>query len=309
MYDLIIVGGGPAALAAAFYAQSKRLDVLMVYAELGGKTTSYQTSSATGTRPVLPGNEMVDMLILRTTRQSARIIHDHVAQIRHNDGAFTVETASGILLHSRTVVVATGANPQRLEVPGVQHLVRHGLGYSLTTYAQQVVGCRVAVIGATSRSLRGSAEILDTVAHLYLITDQPALPDVPFAAALHRSPRVDVLLNTTVRDVVGFESAKTVVVERDGTFQHLPVDRVFVDLGLRPNTAFLQDLPVLDADGFVLVDEVNATAIAGLFAAGDVAATPFGEQVLLAIGDGVRAAVSAYEYLLLERLENVVQER
>ncbi|HYF62839.1 MAG TPA: NAD(P)/FAD-dependent oxidoreductase [Herpetosiphonaceae bacterium] len=301
MYDLVIVGGGPAALSAAFYAQNKRLDVMMVYEELGGKTNWNRGLNAATPRNGLPGNEMVDMLVLRTARKG-RVIHDRVVSVQRRDDRFALATAQGAAVETRAVLVATGATPRRLEVPGVQHLLKQGLGYSLTTFAHQVEGCRVAVIGATPRSLRGVAEIMHSAQHLYVISAEPELPDLPFGEALRRAPNLEVLTGTAIRDVIGLDSAKSVVVECDGTIRHLPADRIFVDLGLIPNTGFLQALDVLDPDGFVVVDEVNATAVPGLYAAGDVTTGAFGEQVLIAIGDGARAAVSAYEYLLAGQL-------
>jgi thioredoxin reductase len=301
MHDLVIVGGGPAALSAAFYAQNKRLDVMMIYEELGGKTNWHRGLNAATPRNGLPGNEMVDMLILRTARKG-RVTHDRVVAVAHQEGHFVITTAQGLVLESRAVLIATGANPRRLEVPGVQHLLKQGLGYSLTTFAHQVEGARVAVIGATPRSLRGVAEIMHTVQHLYVITAEPALPELSFCAALRRAPNLEVLTSTTVRDVIGLDSAKSVVVESKGTIKHLPADRIFVDLGLIPNTGFLTGLDVLDPDGFIVVDEFNSTAMPGLYAAGDVTTGVFGEQVLIAIGDGVRAAVTAYEYLLIDQL-------
>jgi thioredoxin reductase (NADPH) len=304
MYDLLIVGGGPAALAAAFYAQSKRLNAAIIYDELGGKTAWQHNRVNYEEVNQLPGNEVVEQLIKRVSQHDAHLahIHDRANEVLPTDNGFAITTEHHGRIYSRALIVATGANPKRLNVPGVQHLLGQGLGYSLTTFAHQVAGQRVAVIGATPRTFRGIAEMLGSAQHIYLITPYSSLPESSITLALHRSPQLEVLTNAKVRDILGFKSAKCVVIEQGEEIKQLQVDRVFVDLGLQPNTRFVQELGITDPDGFVIVDEFNATPIRGLFSAGDVTTSIFGEQVLIAIGDGVRAAVSAYEYILTEQL-------
>ncbi|MBA3470834.1 MAG: NAD(P)/FAD-dependent oxidoreductase [Herpetosiphonaceae bacterium] len=307
MYDLMIVGGGPAALAAAFYAQSKRLNAVIIYDELGGKTAWQHNRSNHEEVNQLPGNEVVEQLVKRVSQPDQHLvhIHDRANDVIPTDKGFAVTTERNGRIYARALIVATGANPKRLDVPGVQHLLGQGLGYSLTTFAHQVAGQRVAVIGATPRTFRGIAEMLGSAQHIYLITPYDGLPESSMTLALHRSPQLDVLTHAKVRDILGFNSARCVVIETGEEIKQIQVDRVFVDLGLQPNTRFVQEIGITDSDGFILVDEFNATSIRGLYAAGDVTTSIFGEQVLIAIGDGVRAAVSAYEYILTEKLHEV----
>lgn len=306
VYDILIIGGGPSALAAAFYAQNKQLRTLMIYADLGGKAGWAHNRTVNGTINVLPGHDLVERLISQLSNHQSSVAHinDRVVGLRKTNAMFVVDTQQYGERYARSVVVASGAAPNRLPLPGIQHLFGVGLGYSITTFAHQTQGQRVAVYGVTPRTIRGVAEIVLGSNHIYWVSPDEDLPEVPLVDAIRRMPNVTIIPQATIRDVVGINSVKQIVIERGTSLQHIPVDRLFVDIGIQPNTGFLNNgnVDVLDEDGFVIVDEYNSSPCHGIFAAGDVSNSVLGEQVLIAIGDGVRAAVSAYEYLLVHKL-------
>jgi thioredoxin reductase len=186
-----------------------------------------------------------------------------------------------------------------LPVPGAAELLGQGLGYSITTHAHLLAGKRAAVLGATARALRGAAELARSAAQVYLIvptiTDMAAL----MARALADRANVEVLPGYRVAEVIGSASVEALVVTRDGAMRRLAVDAAFVDIGLVPNSSIVAALVETDGAGFIRVDQHTATSVPGIFAAGDVATT-FGEQVLIAIGDGARAGLAAYDYLLAQ---------
>ena len=295
MYDLIIIGGGPAAAAAAVYALGKQLDFLVIYAELG-KAGQTQQLAGKAEEEYLPGAEAVRLFERRVVSQAGRVLHDRVTEVAKESDRFRVVTQRHGVQESVTVIVATGATPIELAVPGAQELLGYGLGYSITTHAHIMAKKRVAVIGATVRALRGAAELARTAAQVYLIAPDAAGIETPLAR-LRRHPHVEILEGYEVQEVTGTQSIEQLVVARNEQTRQLQVDAVFVDLGLVPNSTFVRPLVQTDPDGFIWVDERNGTTLPGLFAAGDVT-TAFGEQILIALGDGARAALSAYDYLL-----------
>lgn len=328
-YDLLIIGGGPAALSAAFYARTKQLNSVMLYEELGGKlgwrqrcTGPYEELSEGGlgrrqlgdalTRDLLdleeeylPGNEVVRLLMSRTVMQAGQVIHDRALKVAVRDDGFQIETQKYGVLQSTVVLVATGAAPLRLNVPGAHCLAGQQLGYSIRTYAHLVAGKRVAVIGATPRALRGAAELARTATKVYLIAPEaePGAPPggypakAPLIGALRRWPNIEVLAGYEVQEVIGAAGIEALIVAQAGQTRRINVDRGFVDLGVVPQSDLVQGLVATDPEGFIVVDDGNATTMPGLFAAGDVT-TVFCEQVLVAVGDGARAAMHAYDYLL-----------
>jgi thioredoxin reductase len=296
MYDLIIIGGGPAAAAAAVYALGKQLHFRVIYADLGKAGRTQQLAGAPGIE-FLPGADAVRLFERQVVAHAGLTLRDEVTEVAHEAGVFRITTKLHDPCTSAAVIVATGATPIELDVPGARELTGRGLGYSVTTHAHLLAGKSVAVIGTTVRALRGVAELSRTALQIYLVAPTAAGLQTPLADALQRCLNVEILPGYSVTELVGATNLAELVVERDGQARRLNVDAAFVDLGLLPNSGCVRAMVQTDQDGFIRVDERNATNVAGLFAAGDVT-TAFGEQTMIAIGDGARAALSAYDYLL-----------
>jgi alkyl hydroperoxide reductase subunit AhpF len=177
------------------------------------------------------------------------------------------------------------------------------LGYSIATHAHLAAGREVAVVGSTERALRGVAELVQIATHVVLIAPFPGALNSVLGQRLRADPRVHVLDGYTVSKVESSAGAVHAiqVAQRDGVAKRLPVQAVFVDLGLVPNTQMVRQLVRLDEHGFIMVDDHNQASLPGLFAAGDVT-SHICEQILIAIGEGARAAQSAYDYILVQRL-------
>jgi thioredoxin reductase len=297
MYDLIILGGGAAGLAAAAYAQNKQLDVLVIAEEVGGKAGTQQHLLNQPGDEELLGADVVQLLAQRVTARAGAPLHDRVIGIAKPNGIFEVETQRHGVQQALALLVATGAAPLPLDVPGAQRLVNHGIGYSITSHAHLLAGKTAAVIGATRRALRGALELAQLDTRVYLIAPDPTSLTSPLAQTLRHTPQITVLAGYQVKQIAGDMNVEYIVIERDGEQSRLRVDAVFADLGLLPNSAVVRRLAEVDADGFVMVDEHAMTTLPGLFAAGDVS-TAFAENIMVAIGAGTRAAISAHEYVL-----------
>ena len=297
MYDLIILGGGAAGLSAAMYALGKQLDFLAIYDKIGGKAGTPQHLQGQAAEEYLPGTEAVLLFERRITTLAGRTLRDQVVEVTKNSGEFHVRTQHHGVQTSAAVIVATGATPIWLDVPGARELLGYGLGYSATTHAHLLEGKTAAVIGTTVRALRGAAELAHTAQQVYLIAPDATGMATPLAQALGKRPNVEALAGYQVQQIVGTTNVQELVVAQEDKIRRLRVDAAFVDLGLVPNSMMVRPIVQTDLDGFIWVDDRNATTRPGLFAAGDVT-TAFGEQVLIAIGEGARAALSAYDYLL-----------
>jgi thioredoxin reductase len=297
MHDLIIIGGGAAGCAAALYALDKRLDVLLICEEVGGKAgTQQQLHEQTGDEQ-LAGAEAIQLLERRVTTHAGVVMRDRVLSVEKERGVFYIATQRHGSQQSRTVLVASGATPLTLDVPGAKALVNYGVGYSITTHVHLLAGKTVAVIGTSRRALRGVAELARTATQVYLIAPDATGMTTPLARALRRLPNVTIFERYVVKEIAGEGNVEQIVIEQDGEQSWLPLDAVFADLGLLANSGIVRRIAAIDPDGFVCVDAQNATTLPGMFAAGDVT-TAFGEHMLIAAGDGTRAATGAYEYLL-----------
>lgn len=297
MRDLIIIGGGAAAQSAAIYALGKQLDFLMIYENLGGKAGWRQNLVGQTEVEYLAGEEAVRLFERRITHVQGATLRDRVTHVTKEAGVFRVETQHHGAHEAAAVIVATGAQPKGLDVPGARELLGQGLGYSVTTHAHLLAGKRAAVIGTSVRALRGVAELARTADKVYLIIPDTTGMAAPMVRAMSNRPNVEVLAGARVIEVVGPMNVEEIVIAQDGRERRLAVDAAFIDLGLKPNSEMVKGIAQTDQDGFIWVDERNATTLPGLFAAGDVT-TAFGEQVLIAVGEGARAALGAYDYLL-----------
>jgi thioredoxin reductase (NADPH) len=290
MRDLIIIGGGAAGLSAAVFAQEKQLNYLLVAPAPGGKAASSPWGNSAGAA-------VVHLFADRLDDTPDHTLADCAVKISRADVGFEVQTERNGTQEALSVLVATGVKPVLLPVSDGGSTLRYDLGYSATTHAQRMAGKHVAVIGSTVRSLRGVHELSTVARRVYFVVDTVAALATPLGIAVQYRPNVEVLESYHVTGVEQAAGSAVVQLARGSITRNLAVDAIFADLGLRPDSALVRPLLQTDLSGFIPVDETGATSQPGLYAAGDVT-TAFAEQVLVAVGQGARAAQSAYEYVL-----------
>jgi alkyl hydroperoxide reductase subunit F len=298
MYDLIVVGGGPAGLTAAIYAIRRRLNVLLISKDLGGKTNFHLELPGMDNYLVIRGVDVVDAFKRELEYLNFARRMEAIEQITQEDDHFLVKIKEGDALKARTVIIATGARQQLMDVPGEREYLSRGLCYSAVSYAPLFIDKRAVVIGDGELALRSTAELATVAEQVHLIGPAGSILNTPIGEKIKRAPNVTILEGYKVTRVLGNGYAERIVVEDpDGVKSDIPADGTFVEMALRPNSKMVSNMAELDDEGFIQVDCYNRTSIDGLFAAGDVT-NIFAEQVLVAVGEGVKASLSAYEFLL-----------
>jgi thioredoxin reductase len=297
MHDLMILGGGPAGLTAAMYAVQKRLDFMLVTRDLGGKTNYHLRLPFVERHMMISGDE----LISRFTREIEYLdyVHmmDNAEKVTAIEGGFEVHLTSGSTEHTRTIILCTGAKAQLLGVPGEQEFMNRGLCFSAISYAQFFIDRTAAVVGDDDLALRAVAELARHAQHVTLIAPTEGKTNSELGKKLHAMPHVEFLVGYKVREVKGDTYARSVIVHgKEGT-RELFIDAVFIEMDLIPRSALVAHLVELDAKGRIKVNSRNETSCPGLYAAGDVTDS-YSEQVLISMGDGARAAISAFEHIL-----------
>ncbi len=297
MYDLIIIGGGPAGITAAAMAINQRMEVLIIAERWGGQTTyAMQVEDMEG-RETITGEALLEAFRRQLDYLDFVRDFDTVVDIKPVEEHFVVKTVRGDCYEGKTLIVATGAKPQRLDVPGEIRLAGRGLSYSADSHASLFLGKDVAVVGNGRRAQWAAASLARKAHHVYLLTSE-ALVTTPLASKLHRMKNVEVVEGARVLDVCGERFVEHIGVEMPGgATRKIPVKGVFVKLTRTPNSALAQEWVDCDSRGHIIVDAYCATSWAGAFAAGDV--TLVSEQALVHIGEGAKAALSAYRYLLM----------
>ena len=297
MYDLIIIGGGPAGLTATVYALHKRLETLLISADLGGKVNYHLQLKGFEGHEVISGVDVVEKF--KRQLEYLQFAHriDRVTKIEPCNRHFAVLTRSGKRYEARSIVIATGATPQRPDVPGEARLVGRGLSYSAISHAQLFIEKTAAVYGSGGRALRAAAELATIAEHVYLLLPESGNMDSTVGRQLSTHPNMTIYENAELLEIRGQEYVESLVVQREQATEEILVDGLFVELGLIPHSQFATDLGITDSQGRIVVNSKCATSCPGVFAAGDVTDV-FVEQVLICIGEGAKAALSAYEYLL-----------
>lgn len=298
MHDLIVVGGGPAGLTAAVYALRKRLEVILVSEDLGGMTRFHWQVPGAVEHRVIRGMEVVE----RFQRELNYLEFAHragrVERIEADPPGFRLRLEGGEVLPARAVVVATGCRAPWLNVPGAERFLGRGVGYSAVSYGHLYPDQAVLVTGNGWRALLAALDLSVQTRQVHLAGDLGPFLASETGRKLKGRPQVIVHEGAAVAEIRGEEAVLEVMLrEADGRLAAVAVEAVFVEEELVPNSGLCAGLAGFDERGFIMIDLKNRTSRPGLFAAGDVTNTHI-EQVLVAVGEGAKAALSAYEYLL-----------
>ena len=298
MYDLIVIGGGPAGLTAAVYAIRKRLNVLLISKDLGGKTNFHLDLPDQESYQVITGVDVVNKFKSELEYLKFARHMEPVVRVEKDDGRFIVHTKGGGELPARAVIIATGARQQLLDVPGEREYLSKGLCYSALSYAPLFIDKDTVVIGEGDLALRSAAELATVAHHVHVVGTSHEMLETPLGQKLVKAENVTLLEDYRVARVAGNGYCNKVIVQSpDGEEMALEADGTFVEKALVPNVEMVADLVERDELGFIKVDPYNRTSMPGVFAAGDVT-NIYAEQVLVAVGEGVKASLSAYDYLL-----------
>lgn len=300
MYDVVVVGAGPAGLAAAAYTLQHHHTTVVIAPDMGGKAAYRLQLPWLSGRQQIIGEEVVEAFRTRLIEHpKGKQYLDRVHEIVVRNDTFHVITDDGGTFIAPVMIVATGVTAQRLGVPGEDRLSGYGLTYSAPSHVPLFAERRAVVVGSTLRALHAASELATIASHVTFVVPEP-VDLAGFAVGRHllNNQRVEVLNGTRVIEVLGETYVSGVRLSMpDGTQRVVDTDGVFVELGLVSNTHFLGDLVRRTAGGKILVDDRCATSFNGIFAAGDITSLPNSEQVLIALGEGARAGLSACAYL------------
>ena len=299
MYDVIVIGGGPAGITAAVTAINQRLEMLIIAERWGGQTTYAMQLEEMEGREIITGETLLDAFRRQLDYLDFVRRFDTVTKVMPQEQTLVVDTAQGNRFKGRALIMATGAKPQRLNVPGEARLTGYGLSYSATTHASLFLGKDVAVVGQGRRAQRAAADLARKAHRVYLLAPEP-LPDTPLAHRLRQMQNVEIVEGVVAQEVRGERFVESIVVTTktaEGEAREIPVKGAFVKLPRTPNSELVREWVDCDRQGHIIVDVHCATSWPGVFAAGDV--THVSEQALVHVGEGAKAAIAAYYYLLM----------
>ncbi len=300
MKELIIIGAGPAGMAASIYAVRAGLDTLVLEKiSPGGQVMlTYEIENYPGFVEPIEGWQLAGNMEQQARRLGVTIESKDVESVKKINDVFEIKTTDGTMLQARAVIAATGASLKRLGVPGESEFTGRGVSYCATCDAAFFKDMVTAVVGGGNTALEEALYLTRFASRVYLIhrrdefRGQKILQD-----RVRANPKIELVLDTVVTQVNGDEKVQTVTIlnKKTNKTSQLAVNGLFIFIGYTPNTAYLPK-EVLNEAGQVKVDIHMKTPVRGLFAAGDLREGSY-RQVLMAAADGATASISAYEYI------------
>jgi NADH-dependent peroxiredoxin subunit F len=304
-YDVLIVGGGPAGAAAAVYAARKGIRTGMLAERMGGQTMD--TMSIENFISVLEtdGPKFAAALEQHAKQYDVEILNlqraEKLIPAAASGGLIGVQLANGALLKSKTVILSTGARWREVNVPGEQEYRNKGVAYCPHCDGPLFKGKRVAVIGGGNSGVEAAIDLAGIVGHVTLLEFGDALrADAVLVRKLESLPNVAIHTSAQTTEITGTDGKVSGLVYTDrasGTSNQIALEGVFVQIGLVPNSEWLKGTLELSRHGEIVVDNRGQTSLPGVFAAGDVTTVPF-KQIIIATGDGAKAALGAFDHLI-----------
>ncbi|WP_428334074.1 alkyl hydroperoxide reductase subunit F [Novosphingobium sp.] len=303
-FDVLVVGGGPAGAAAAIYAARKGIRTGVVAERFGGQVLDTMGIENFISVSKTEGPKLVSHLEQHVKDYDVDVINLQKAiklSPANGDGLATIELEGGASLRAKTVILSTGARWRQMGVPGEDEYRNRGVAYCPHCDGPLYKGKRVAVIGGGNSGVEAAIDLAGIVAHVTLIEfDSQLRADAVLQSKLRSLPNVTIEVSAMSTEVVGNGDKVTGLVYRHretGEDHTLDLDGIFVQIGLVPNTEWLKGSVALSNRGEIEIDARGETNIHGVFAAGDVTTVPY-KQIVIAMGEGSKAALSAFDYLI-----------
>jgi alkyl hydroperoxide reductase subunit F len=304
-FDMLMVGGGPAGAAAAVYAARKGIRTGVVSENIGGQTLDtlgienyISVQETNGPNFAIALEKQVrsyDVDIMNMQRAKALVLNTGL-----DKNLIEVQLESGATVRSKSVVISTGARWRNINVPGEREFKNKGVAYCPHCDGPLFKGKHVAVIGGGNSGVEAAIDLAGVVGHVTLIEFDKALrADAILVRKLHSLANVTVLTNAQTTEITGDQKVNSLIYKDRATEQlhTVTLEGVFIQIGLVPNTDWLKGVVELSKHGEIIVDAKGQTSVPGVFAAGDATTTPF-KQIIIAAGDGAKAALGAFDHLM-----------
>ncbi|MBI2049872.1 MAG: FAD-dependent oxidoreductase [Candidatus Staskawiczbacteria bacterium] len=300
-YDLIIIGAGPAGVAAGIYAARQKLSILIISKDMGGQVAkkAVDIENYPGFSKI-SGPDLVDLYGQQLKANDLEIQYDEVISIEKKDGKFLVTVKSGKVYQALSVIVASGAESRKLSVPGEEEFAGKGVSYCSLCDGPLFRDKIVAVVGGGNNGFESALFLSNYVKQIYILEYSNRIKaDQENQDLVSKHKNIKIIINAKVLKIEGDTFVNSIFYEDLATNKenNLKIDGVFVEIGYTPSTSFVKDLVDLDEKGEIIFDpKTLKTKTDGIFSAGDCNVSKY-KQIIMASGEGAKAALSAYEYI------------
>jgi thioredoxin reductase (NADPH) len=300
LYDVIIIGSGPAGLTAGIYTSRNKLSTLLFEKGLigGNINEAEKVDNYPGYPKGIGGMELTSLMHEQALLYGTEVINDDVTGIKIEDKVKTVQTSQGDF-SAKALIIAGGSERQKLNAPGEKEYTGRGVSYCATCDAPFFRDKIVAIVGGGNAALYEALHISKFASKVYIIHRRDQLRATPVVQdKVFSEPKIEFIWNTVVTEVLGetFVNKLKLSDVKTGKESFLELDGVFVAIGLVPNTSYLKGVVDMDEKGSIIVSGKMETSVPGIYAAGDIRVNSI-RQVIAAAGDGAVAAVSAANFI------------
>ena len=303
LYDVLIVGTGPAAVASAVYAVRKGLKTAMIGTKIGGQVLDTNEIENVIGLTKTTGSEFSKKLETHAKEYEIALKEgNYVREIKEDGKNKIVTTDDGKSYSTKTVILATGAKWRELNVPGEQDYKGKGVHYCATCDGPFYRNLDVAIIGGGNSGVEAALDMAGIAKSVTLVEFMPDLKaDKILQEKLTERENITVITNAQVTEVYGETFTTGLKYKERSTeeMKDLKIDGMFIEIGLVPNTEFIKGYVETTKFGEIIINEVNSTNVKGIFAAGDVTTVKY-KQIIIAMGEGAKAALGAFDYLIKE---------
>lgn len=299
LYDLIIIGGGPAGLTAAVYASISRMDTILITKDIGGQAVDSTKIKNYMGFDFITGPDLINKFRSQFLNEHF-LTHkiDEVVKIEKDQSNFIVKLKEGAEVISKAIIIATGMKKRKLGIKGEEKLQRKGISYSSVQDISLFSGKEVVVIGGGNSGIQTAIDLMKICKKVTLISKGSLIADKNNIELLSEGKNVDIIENHDVLEISGEDNVECVIVkpEDDGISKTIKCQGVFIQVGFLPNTEFCRDILELNEKGEIIINSDCSTNIEGVFACGDVT-NAYGKRIVIASGEGAKAVLRAREYL------------
>jgi len=299
MYDLMIIGGGPAGMTAAVYAARKKLNALLLSKDVGGQVNWTMGIENYMGYQIIEGPELIKKFEEQVKQFPIDMkIGEEVSSLSRISGGFEAKTVGGDTNQAKAAIIVTGKRPRPLNVPGEEKLRGRGVTYCATCDGPLFAGMKVAVVGGGNSALEAVDDMVKISEHVYLVSLTQLTGDQILIDRMKGADNLTIFLENEVLEITGEKLVGGIKIRNLKTKQEkvLEVGGVLIEIGLIPNSDLVKGVVALNRTGEIEVNCNNETSVPGLFAAGDVTSVPE-KQIVVAAGEGAKAALQAHRYL------------
>ncbi len=298
MWDLIIVGSGPAGLTAGIYAARYKLKTLIIGKGLGGAASEASKIENWPGIKEISGLDLMNTFKEHVSSFGVKVVPENVVDIR-GAKVFEVETEANKRFKSKTVILALGTERRKLNIPGEDEFLGRGVSYCAVCDAPLFRGKTVAVIGGRNAAAMAALLLAQYADKVYIIYRRAKLRCDPIFCDRIKNKKIEVVYNALPKEVLGDALVRSLIIDKKGKGQKIKLDGVFVEIGSIPSTDLTKKLKLkLYKEGFIVVKEDMSTNVRGVFAAGDITTGSSKlRQIVTAAAEGAIAADSVFNYL------------